>query len=493
MKNVLLIGPHNPNIRTGQYLAPPLGIHRIASYLKSKGVANVDVVDPNLRKEGLYERLKSCNYDIIGSSLLHPTLEHDLRIIFDVEDIQPNALKIIGGQGASFNYEEILKKTPAGIVVRGYGEKTLENILGHEGELRDIPGIHLKQNGKIYSTPLLKKMSVEEFKEISLCLSFENIPYNNYWKYMAEQYGGEHLKAMKNEGMVKTIRLMTSNYCPMGCTFCSSTNFLDEASEEKQKLLQLTSKEIISLIKKAIRAYPETTAFYFNDDNFMLDKKRNEEFYKSMQTFDGKYNLMCMGRVDNVDYDTLKKMKKAGFKIVFYGVETFSSSLAKDIKKTRRDDYEKVSRKAILDTLRVGLVSQSSLMLFLPSSTEKDLNITIENSVDLMEQGARITIFPYIEAYSGAEITKNHRLSYNEFTIKDKHFKFPYLVLPDDPNIEELARKSINLKERLNDKFRSRFGSRIAQPIDSLNLFKAIYTQLGKSTKKIEKVIKRLA
>ena len=28
---------------------------------------------------------------------------------------------------------------------------------------------------------------------------------------------------------IRSVRLITLNYCPMGCTFCSATNFLHEA------------------------------------------------------------------------------------------------------------------------------------------------------------------------------------------------------------------------------------------------------------------------
>jgi len=81
-KKVLLIGPHNPDtIRTGQYLSPPPGIHRIASYLERKGLATVDVADPTFKYQATLERLSSGRYDIIGHSVLHPTFEEDMRLI----------------------------------------------------------------------------------------------------------------------------------------------------------------------------------------------------------------------------------------------------------------------------------------------------------------------------------------------------------------------------------------------------------------------------
>lgn len=491
MKKVLLIGPYNPEIRTGQFLAPPLGIYRIASYLENKGVAHVDVIDPNLDYDKLYNKLDSTQYDLIGHSILHPTFKEDLKLIFNVNDKQPEALKVVGGQGASFNYKELLIKTPIKIVVRGFGEKQLENILMTDGDFSDISGLYLEREGKPYSTKLLDKLIEEEFRTISR-INFRNLPYERYWKYITNQYSEEHLKVMRNEGMLKTIRLITSNYCPMGCTFCSSTNFLNEGSKSIQKFLQLPANDIINLMKEAVKSHPETEAFYFNDDNFMLNRERVEKFCELAKGLDKQYNLMCMGRVDNVDYDILNKMKNVGFKTIFYGVETFSNTLARDLKKTKNNDYEQTARRAMLDTLSVGLVPQISLILFLPSSTIQDLETTIDNTVDLLEQGARVTLFPYVEAFSGAEITNNHKISYNEFEIQGHKFSLPHHILLDDQNLNKLAGESIELKKKINKKFRDKYCEIIPQPIDSLNLFLAVYRLLGKPTTKIEKIISEL-
>lgn len=486
MKNILLIGPSSPQIRTGQYLAPPLGVHRIASYLIKKGVAKVDVIDPNLERDKINTLLKDKQYHIIGHSLLHPTLENDLRLLFQIHKIQPDALKVVGGQGASFNYQEILNKTPAQVVVRGYGEKSLERIVKGENPY-SISGLYIKERNQIIPTHLVPRMSLEEFREISLALDFSKIPYPKYWQYMLNQYTQKQIKAMANQGMVRTIRLMTSNYCPMGCTFCSSTNFLDETSAEKQRLLQLPAGDIITLMKNAGKAHLDTEAFYFNDDNFMLDPQRNEEFYSQVQGLEKKYNLMCMGRVDNVTKERLRRMKEAGFKINFYGAETFSNRLAKDIKKTNKDNYNAIATQAVENTLEAGIIPQVSLMLFLPTTKREDLETTIETSIDLMKKGTRITIFPYVEAFAGADIVKDHECSFKEFEIGGKRFKFPSMVLPDDPEIRRVAEDALYLRDYFNKKI----GDHVPQPVDSLNLFKAIYVQYRRGVEQIDGLISK--
>jgi len=59
------------------------------------------------------------------------------------------------------------------------------------------------------------------------------MPYSAYWERLESAYriGALPSKAAREAHLaeIRSVRLITLNYCPMGCTFCSSTNFLHEA------------------------------------------------------------------------------------------------------------------------------------------------------------------------------------------------------------------------------------------------------------------------
>lgn len=486
--NVLILGTYNPlRFRTGQYLSPSLGPYRIASHIKD--IANVVVVDPTLNYKKTIQKIKERNWDIIGHSVLHPTLKHDLGLIYEAHKSSPNSLQVAGGQGAAFNADLILQQTPVKAVVKKYGEFPLEEIIHKHGKFEDVKGLYLKKDSRIHYTGDSEKLTLDKFKEISMNLDFGQIPYEEYWGFMENQYDAKHIDAMNTKGLLKTVRLMVSNYCPMGCTHCTSTEFL-----KGERLSFLEPNEIISMMERAGKAHPETEAFYFNDDNFLLlGKKKISEFCGLTSSLEKKYNLLFQGRVDEVDKETLSEMAQAGFKIAFYGVETFSDKLARGIRKRNGvENYEEIARQTIENTLDAGVVAQFSLMLFLPRSNQEDLETTIENSVNLMEKGANVTVFPYVEAYAGSKITKEgHEINYDEFEIEGNHFKIPQLILPDDLNIRKLAKKSLELKENLNQEQRwNKFSGKVPQPVDTLNLFYAVKQLCGKNVSKIEKMLK---
>ena len=72
-----------------------------------------------------------------------------------------------------------------------------------------------------------------ELRDAIFATPYENMPYEAYWERLEAAYrvGALPTKAAREARLaeIRSVRLITLNYCPMGCTFCSSTNFLHEA------------------------------------------------------------------------------------------------------------------------------------------------------------------------------------------------------------------------------------------------------------------------
>ena len=68
------------------------------------------------------------------------------------------------------------------------------------------------------------------------------------------------------------MRLITLNYCPMGCTFCSSTNFLHEAQGSVAAIARLEADECLAMIERIVAAHPRVRTIIFQDDIFVFTK-----------------------------------------------------------------------------------------------------------------------------------------------------------------------------------------------------------------------------
>ena len=77
------------------------------------------------------------------------------------------------------------------------------------------------------------RSSATDLRDAIFSTPYEKMPYAAYWDRLesAYQLGALPSKAAREAHLaeIRSVRLITLNYCPMGCTFCSATNFLHHA------------------------------------------------------------------------------------------------------------------------------------------------------------------------------------------------------------------------------------------------------------------------
>src|ERR1700761_2716901 len=114
-KHFLLIGPYDPHGGEYTFLAPPLGVWRLAGYLDSKGVRTT-IFDPNICSAAVAESflhvLQSRQWDLIGVSTTAMTLRYDLQLAHLAKTHSPRSLLVAGGMEATFNPERLFELGP---------------------------------------------------------------------------------------------------------------------------------------------------------------------------------------------------------------------------------------------------------------------------------------------------------------------------------------------------------------------------------------------
>lgn len=452
--NVLLIGPYEgKNIEKLRFIAPPLGIHRIVSYLRRNGIS-ATVFDPYIENEdNLKKLIVKTPYEIIGFSMTFMTLENDMSLVYLCKKVSPNSILVGGGIEATFNHQQILQSCPVDIVILGEGENPLLNICNKYKRgmsliecFKDVKGVIIKENNDVRFTGYNRPLSAPEFEEVTTNMDFNSIPYQKYWVLIEKLYEDPDMRE------IRTIRLFTANYCPHRCTFCSSTNFLDEASgirgRGRTKVVGLSAEQIVSLIKKALTSHPLTKTFILQDDNFMLKKKRVMELCKIIKEekengrLSKTLSFICQSRVHDVDPYLLKQMSATGFRLIGYGVESFSEEI---LNKFNKKTTIQTIWNAINWTLEARIKAFLNIILFPPSCTEEDLLVTIDGCIKSEEKGCEVAIEPYIMPLSGSDIVKEKGLIWDKKNIiipgTEKSIIKTNRLLPNDKSVREIALK----------------------------------------------------
>ena len=125
-----------------------------------------------------------------------------------------------------------------------------------------------------------RALSREELRDAIYSTPYEKMPYAAYWERLEAAYriGALPSKAAREAHLaeIRSVRLITLNYCPMNCTFCSATNFLHEAQGSVASVARLEADECLTMIERIIAAHPRARTIIFQDDIFAFTRDHRD-------------------------------------------------------------------------------------------------------------------------------------------------------------------------------------------------------------------------
>jgi radical SAM superfamily enzyme YgiQ (UPF0313 family) len=393
-------------------------------------------------------------------------------------------LNICGGHAVTGrNVELILKRYPINYAILGLGEFPLLNLLlrfGSNKIMRRIPGIAfltLDQNIIVNASHII---TTTDFNE--LCkIDYSVIPYETYWNFNSNLYDSIDLMIMKNANSLKTVRINTSTHCRSGCTFCSATNFFSNCITQ-QPIITQDPNLTIETLSNIIASHPETEAIFFNDDNFTIDRLRVNMLSKLIQTDENlrKLNYICLSRLDYINDEMLQSLKLMNVAMIIYGMESFDKELIRIIHKSYSEDYVVKCKNNILSTLKFGIIPLINIILFLPNSNINTIVKTIEETLVLIRQGARVGINLMVEDFEGSALAAQREAL--EILCIDRHKYF----LPKDEQCNFIMKKFFSSYVTLHQKFELELGYEIKNNslLRCIEIFYCIYAILSFETKK---------
>jgi len=156
--------------------------------------------------------------------------------------------------------------------------------------------------------------------------------------------------------------VLTNYGCPFRCSFCIM-NKLKFKMREVDEVIE----ELKFLKKIGIRG------LYFNDQTFGIDEGRTKDLLKKMIPLG--FTWVCFSRVDVVNYEILKLMKKAGCHTIMFGVESGNQKiLDKSGKGLKKEDI----RRTFGLCKELGINTLGTFMIGLPGDTYETCLETIE-------------------------------------------------------------------------------------------------------------------
>ena len=234
----------------------------------------------------------------------------------------------------------------------------------------------------------------------------------------------------------------------MGCTFCSSTNFLHSAQGSVASIARLDPGECITMMMRIVAAHPDVRTIIFQDDIFVFTKdhrilplceaivaaKANGELPQDLQ-------FISTNRIDAMNPERLAAMRRAGFRVLGFGVENFSLGILKEFNKAQ---IFKHIEPVLEEALDLGITPFLDLILTSPRCNLRDFAETIRKAYKWLLAGCEMGMYPYVIPFSGAPMAADPELkphtSYTRRRVNGTAIEWnqPSKILPIDPLVREI-------------------------------------------------------
>jgi len=336
----------------------PLSLCYIATYLNSKGHKTeiIDAIAEDLTELEIEQRLKLGNYDVVGVTMLTLMYTQALNICKIVKKINPKTYTVIGGPHPTIAASATLKNEKnIDFAIIGEAEITFHEFLeALEGKkkLSAVDGLAYKtKNEVVLNKPrkLIENLDILPIPDRSLLKMKLYRPSVSYYKKLPAYI------------------ILTSRGCPYRCTFCSKV--FDK--KHRQNSVEYTIKEM-----KYLREKFGAKEIVFRDDTFTIKFDWVYAFCNKLiqEGLHKKVRWSCMTRVNLVNLDMLKLMKKAGCWGVHFGVESGNQRLLDLI---RKDVTVQQIKDAFKWCKQAGIETRAFMMLGLPTETREESLETI--------------------------------------------------------------------------------------------------------------------
>jgi len=415
----------NDDTETFGYMMP-LGMACISTYLKHNGF-DVSVLNLNNRKglikDIIQTELTKEHYDVVfvgGTSMFYPNIRDCIKY---VRMYSPTTKIVAGGGMVSAQPDIMLTLLKPDYVIIFEGEQTaleLMKCISENGDVSTIDGIGYVKEGKIVITHQRKPI-----------MDLDALPYPDFESFGMDGYLDRIYPTyivFDSFDFPRPYPIASSRGCTHNCTFCFHTI--------GPKYRQRSIANIMGEVKFAVERY-RANVFFFCDELFAYDRQRALDFCKAFElyikTVPYPIHMMMSLRADCVDAGMLDAMKAAGCTVIGLGLESYSATVLKSMKKHITPAQIKQALTLIAER---GMTIQGAWIFGDPAETVETAKETLQFCMEnwnIIRGGAYLA---FVIPFQGTPVYKH---------CLDKG------IIPDEiAFIEERAKNGYNVQNPLN-------------------------------------------
>lgn len=305
------------NLKDFVAIVPPIGLLSVAATAEAAGhrVVIVDADAERLDAGRTLERIVALRPDAVGATVMTATMDLCAAFFTRLKERRPAVPVIVGGPHPSSLPERTLLEAPAfDVAVIGEGDETIVDLLGayaNGGDLAAIPGIAFRRDGTVVTTA--PRGPIANLGVLPLP-AYHLLNRDLYRSYGWNNWVSGHRTPV---GVVFAAR-----GCVGQCNFCAAHTVFGRGI--RYFPLETVKRQLDYLLRDW-----QIRVLYFQDDTFTANRKMVEALcdYIIEQGYDRQLEIMVSSRVDTVNPETLRKMRRAGVRWICFGVESGNQAI----------------------------------------------------------------------------------------------------------------------------------------------------------------------
>ena len=378
----------------------------------------VDCITKAYTLEDTLDEIENTNPDFIMCELTTPTVAYDYNTLTRIKEKFPNIKIIVGGTHATILPEQVLKECEAiDFIVRQEYDFTVPELVQTDN-LESVRGISYRKDNSIIHNPDCELTDLDRLPFVSKV----------YQKYLNVD---DYAYAFAQKPM---IQIVASRGCPNQCNFCSYPSTMGGRNYRIRDINDLADE-----FEYIIKEMPEIKEIFIEDDTFTVNQKRTVEFCDELIRRNLNAVWSCNTRVD-LTYETMKKMKEAGCRLLVCGYESGNQRV---LDETRKGITLEQSRAFAKNARKLKIKVFGCFMIGLKGDTLETIQETYEFAKELYPDMCffqQAVPFPGTEFYEWAK-NNNYLITedYSKWLNKDGYLNclvdYPYA---DHNEIEKL-------------------------------------------------------
>jgi len=333
----------------------------VAGGLKELSDVQVKVLDTygeGLDADQSIQRLRAMAPDVVGLTVTSGNVEDARVLVSSLKAALPDVVIVAGGIHPTLFDRLLLRTIPElDFCLRGEGDESFGALCRRLQKGKDVaglPGLSYRSNGDIVRG---EPQVVEDLDS----LPFPDRSLLEYGGYGSQWYG------FKLPDLPPTTTAFSSRGCPYHCLFCADTKIC--GGRYRVRSAENVFQELLLLSEQGYKFV------IFFDDNLIFDVPRLTELCEMIVQHNLKMRLACAGTVHMLSQSTLDLMHRAGFDLMFIGVESGSDA---QLKRFGKPANRKGLAAGVLRAKKAHILTLASFVNGAPGETENDFQATLD-------------------------------------------------------------------------------------------------------------------